>query len=375
MPLRLLHTADLHLGAPLKGFGPLATERRRDLLTTFERIIELAVSREVDCLVVAGDLFDANRIDGETVGRVQKGFERLAGHGIPTVLIPGTHDNVVSRDALYRTRPFAAKILMEPTVTEPLRLTLRGCETFFYGFAYRSDGSRDALATMKRRRSEGIHIGLLHGSLQGSPEWELRCKDLPFTPADLAALQLDYLALGHYHSYAPLEQGGRLIACYPGSPEGKKFGENGPRHVALVEVEPGTATLEKVEVQTRIVAEPVLDASLAADAAALEAELARLGRPDLIARVRLTGTVEEPLDLANLAGRLQGLFAGLELVDETDLYDSGFVRHIEREESIRGLFARKMAARLARASDESGRQVCREALRLAIARLAGRGES
>lgn len=370
MTIRILHTADLHLGAPLKNFGDLAWERRRDFLKTFDRIITLAIKREVDCLLVAGDLFDATQVDAETVGRVQDGFERLVGRGIRVILIPGTHDNVVSAESVYNRYPFAGvHILKDPVVTEPLALEIRGTTVSFYGFAFRSDRSREALESMRRRDAGGLHVGLLHGSLKGSPEWEMRKKDIPFTVAELAALELDYVALGHYHNVGCLEEQKRVVACYPGSPEGKKFGENGERHVLIVEVGEGVATVEKVPVQTRIVDERVVDASLFPEPDALEGELARLASSDLIARVRLVGTVEDPLDTANLVGRLQGKYAWLELVDETDLYNSDHVKRMEREDSIRGLFIRKVHERFGKAESETERELCREALKLVMGRF------
>ncbi|AJY71697.1 DNA repair exonuclease [Geobacter sulfurreducens] len=374
MPIRFLHTADLHLDSPLRTFGDLARERRRDFLKTFDRIVNLAIKREVDCVLIAGDLFDSTSVGAETVGRVQDAFSRLAGRGVQVVLIPGTHDNIISAESVYSRYQFTGvHILREPAVDEPLRLDIRGEAVFFYGFAYRSDRSREALESMRRRSGDGIHVGLLHGSLKGNPEWEMRKKDIPFSVADLVALDLDYIALGHYHDAACLEEGGRVIACYPGSPEGKKFGENGPRYALIVEVAPGNASVERVEVQTRIIREFNVDASLFAEPAALEAELARLGTSDTVGRIRLCGTVEEPLDTANLSGRVKGNFAWLELVDETDLYNSGHVKRMEREDSIRGLFIRKIHERYDAAGSDAERELCRDALRLVMGRFSRGG--
>jgi DNA repair exonuclease SbcCD nuclease subunit len=373
MAIRILHTADVHLGASLGNFGALAQERQRDFERTFERIVNLAIKREADCLVVAGDLFESNSVGGDLVGRVQEGFARLAGRGIAVVLIPGTHDHAVSGTSIYRRYAFpGVHVLLEPAVSEPLHLAVRGTDVYFYGFAYSSASLGNPLPSMARRQPAGVHIGLLHGSLKGSPEWEMRHKDLPFSPADLAALHLDYVALGHYHSFAVVEHEGRAIACYPGSPEGKRFGENGPRHVVLAEVEPGKVTLDRVVVQSRTVLEAEVDASLYDSPDVLVDALARLASPDSIARIRLSGVVEEPLDMANLFGRLQGRFAWLDLVDATDLFDSGYVKRIEREDSIRGMFVRKVEERMARAASQAEREQCREALKLVFKRFAGR---
>ena len=375
MAIRLLHAADLHLGAPLRNFGELSGERRRDFLKTFDKIVNQAIKREVDCLVIAGDLFDSNQVDSEVIGRVQDAFSRLDKRGIAVVLIPGTHDHVASADSIFVRYTFPeAHLLMEPEARSPLTLTLKGQPVHFYGFAFRSGHGGDPLASMKRRDGEGVHVGLLHGSLKGSPEWDMRRKDLPFSIADLAGLGLDYIALGHYHDFAQIEAEGRVLACYPGTPEGKKFGENGPRHVALVEIADGRVTVEKVAVQTRSLAELTVDASLFPEPGALEGELARLATPDTLARVRLTGTVEEPIDTSLLAGRLQGRYAWLDLVDLTDLYDSALVQRLAREDSIRGMLVRKANGRLAQCENEDERELCREALKLLMGRFVqGRG--
>jgi DNA repair exonuclease SbcCD nuclease subunit len=374
MTISILHTADLHLGANLASFGEFARERQRDFEKTFDRIVNIAIKREVDCLVVAGDLFDSNSVAAETVGRVQEGFSRLTGRGVAVVLIPGTHDHVTSATAIYRRYPFpGVHLLMGPQILDPLCLTVRGTEVFFYGFAYQGAASAQGIASMARRTPAGIHIGLIHGSLRGSPEWDLRHKDLPFNSSELAALNLDYIALGHYHGFAAVAHEGRTVACYPGSPEGKRFGENGPRCAVLAEIGTGSVTLEKVQTQSRMIAEHTFDVSLLADPSFLVDELARLAAIDCIVRIRLSGVVEEPLDCDNLAGRLQGHFAWLELIDETDLFDSRYMQRIEREDSIRGLFVRKVQARMADAGNETELEICREALKLVFQRFSERG--
>jgi len=60
----------------------------------------------------------------------------------------------------------------------------------------------------------------------------------PFTEADVGALKVGYLALGHYHNFGSVGSG---PAYYSGSPEGLCFDEPGGRSVLLVEL--GSAVL------------------------------------------------------------------------------------------------------------------------------------
>lgn len=372
--MRILHTADLHLGAPFPSLGEAEKVRQNDFLQTFERLLTLAIKREVQLFVIAGDLFDAPKPDPDLVAKVQAGLKRLADRGILTVLLPGTHDSTVAADSVYRRHEFPGAVLLtSPVVDEPVGIEVAGEEVYLYGFAYRSFASDNALAGMARRKPEGIHIGLLHGSRQGSPEWEYRKKDLPFSLATLQQWGLDYVALGHYHNFEVIESGGRTYGCYPGSPEGKRFGENGPRFCALVSVESGRATVEPLPVGGRILDELTLDLSGCETLQAAIDKIHALRSSDLLLRLTLSGVVEAPLDLKTLHARTAGEFFHLEFVDKTHLFDSDFARRIETEETVRGVFVRRARQLMADAAPEQ-RQVVEDAFREVLVRFQSFGK-
>jgi exonuclease SbcD len=367
--IRILHTADLHLDSSFPALGSRAPRRQIDFLETFERILTLAIKSEVHLFIVAGDLFDNPRPTSLVLGKVQAGLKRLADRGIVPVLLPGTHDNLVDATSVYRQAEFpGAVVLDQPLQEAPVELNLAGKPVFLYGFAYRNFVSEDALGGMRRATSDGLHIGLLHGSREGSPEWGYRKKDLPFTLDALKSWDLDYVALGHYHGFEVLGDQGRTYACYPGSPEGKRFGENGPRYCALVTVETRSASVEKLAVNQRCLEERELDLAGCEDVGEAVRRICALGNPDLLLRLTLTGTLEAPLDLGALQARCEGEFFHLELQDRTRLFDSAFVRRIEQEETVRGVFVRRARELMARA-DEEQQVVLEEAFREVLARF------
>ena len=367
--LRLLHTADLHLGAPFPALGEREAQRQADFLTTFERILTLAIKNEAQLLLVAGDLFDSPHPPTEVVSRVEAGLSRLVERGITPVLLPGTHDGVVAADAVFHRASFPGTVLLDtPRVEEPVPLSVAGKQVFLYGFAYRSFASEDALASMSRRSGEGYHIGLLHGSRQGSPEWEYRKKDLPFTLPQLKEWGLDYVALGHYHGFELLGDAQRVFACYPGAPEGKRFGENGARYCALVHLGDAGTRVEKLQVNLRSLEERSLDLSgCEHQAAAIEA-IRSLGHKDWLLRLTLTGIVEAPLDLRALRASCADAFFFLELRDRTRLFDSDFARRIEAEETVRGVFVRRTRQLLGQATEKE-RTIIEEAFREVLVRF------
>lgn len=367
--IKLLHTADLHLDAPFPSLGEGEARRREDFLNTFDRLLTLAIKSEVHLFVVAGDLFDSPRPSAVTVSKVQVGLQRLVERGIVPVLLPGTHDGTAATDSVYRRTEFPGAVVFDsPTVEEPVVLAVGNQQVHLYGFAYRSFASDDALSGMTRRCPEGVHIGLLHGSRQGSPEWEYRKKDLPFTLPELKGWGLDYVALGHYHGYEALEEGGRVYACYPGSPEGKRFGEDGPRYCALVSVGPDRVEVEKVTVNARVLEERSLDLAGCGDLEDAVSAIRALGHPELLLRLILTGIVEAPIDLAVLHARCGGEFFHLQLQDQTRLFDSDFARRIEQEETVRGVFVRR-ARRLMEEVSPERQPLVEEAFREVLVRF------
>jgi DNA repair exonuclease SbcCD nuclease subunit len=371
--IKLLHTADLHLDAPFPSLDDKEALRRNDFLLTFERLLTLAIKNEVDLFLVAGDLFDSPRPSAAMVGKVQAGLKRLSDRGIVPVLLPGTHDGTVSADSVYRRTEFpGAVVLGGAVVDEPVSLSVRDSQVHLYGFAYRSFASENALSGMARRSAEGIHIGMLHGSRQGSPEWDYRKKDLPFTLPQLMGWGLDYVALGHYHGFEELKEDGRIYACYPGSPEGKRFGENGPRYCALVTLDADGAGVTRMAVNSRTLEERALDLSGCDGLESASAAISALGGPDLLLRLTLTGIVEAPLDLDALRARCGGDFFHLQFQDKTRLFDSDFARRIEGEETVRGVFVRR-ARRLMEEAPAEQKGLVEEAFREVLVRFGAFG--
>ena len=99
--LRLLHTADVHLGARHADLGEAATDQRERQFAAFKVAVDLAIAEKVDAFLVAGDLFDSNAQPRRSVERVAAELARLANTRIRTVVIPGTHD-CYDRSSIYR---------------------------------------------------------------------------------------------------------------------------------------------------------------------------------------------------------------------------------------------------------------------------------
>src|SRR5688500_14477591 len=89
---RLLHMADVHLGARHDDLGPAAAAQRERQFAAFHRAVELALDEKVDLVLICGDLFDSNSQPKRSVERAATELGRLVDRHIPVVIIPGTHD-------------------------------------------------------------------------------------------------------------------------------------------------------------------------------------------------------------------------------------------------------------------------------------------
>jgi DNA repair protein SbcD/Mre11 len=87
--IKVLHTADWHLGKKLQEFSRL--EEQKEVL---EEIIQIAEREQVDLVLLAGDIFDTYNPSHEAVELLYKSLHKLSNHGRrPIIAISGNHDS------------------------------------------------------------------------------------------------------------------------------------------------------------------------------------------------------------------------------------------------------------------------------------------
>jgi exonuclease SbcD len=253
--VRIAHIADAHLGTRCSYLGDKAIDREKDFLRSFERVVSICCDPEnkIDALVIAGDLFDSFDPPSEIVGFVQKNISKLNRNRILAIAVPGTHDAYGYKNSIYRKNQLhGIHILCSPALDQPFVQELAGEKVFFYGMAYMPGTSKNPFESFTPVQEKGIHIGIIHGSVEAPLHWERRTQDLHMTAEDIAHSNLDYLALGHFHNFQE-NQYGRTMAVYPGSLEGKDFSECGHRYMVVVDFAGKTPRIEKIAVNSRAV--------------------------------------------------------------------------------------------------------------------------
>jgi DNA repair exonuclease SbcCD nuclease subunit len=304
---RLLHMADVHLGARHHDLGDAAATQRERQFDAFKRAIDLALAEHVDVVLVAGDLFDSNQQPRRSVERAAAEFGRLAAAGIRIVVIPGTHD-VYDPASIYRVHDLPALagqknggdliVLLTPERPEVVYPSL---DLAIYGrvaATKRMAASPLAGFSVKDDTQARWRVGLIHGSLR--IEGKVEADDVLFTDAEVAASGLHYLALGHWHSFRQGVQGDTTWA-YAGAPEPVALDQDGAGQVLIVELSERDGH-EYVAIGQHAIGRTKfehldVDAAAVASQVALIESLRASADPDLVLDVRIVGVLPDELEL------------------------------------------------------------------------------
>jgi len=372
MSVRILHLADLHLGAAFPNLGEHGAERTRDFLNAYLRAVDFAAGepKPVDLVVIAGDLFDTHDPDEGLVFQVETSLEKLTKAKVPVVLVPGTHDAYSYRRSVYRRLrlPEGAHLLSSPRLAPGPRLTIQDETVQLYGIAYDPAVSARPLSEFTRSGVADYHVALLHGALQDNPTWKIRPSDLPIERSEIAASGLSYLALGHYHNFVEVREGGS-VAVYPGTLEGRKFGEDGARYLLVATLSRGNVSLERKPWNTRTLSQVSIDFTSAEihDERRLLDRIAAFAGDREIVRVRLEGAADFAFESERMDASVRERFFYLEVDDRTFLVDKALLGQFQDEATIRGAFVRRTLDRLAKAKTPQEKETVTLALRLGLA--------
>ncbi len=383
--LRLIHTADVHLGARHDDLGEQAAAQRERQFAAFKAAVDLALAEKVDLFLIAGDLFDSNVQPRRSVERVAAELKRLAGARIRTVIIPGTHD-VYDKASIYRAYDLPGLAGNGPTddlvtVLDPDHpsVHLATCDVVVFGPVFATKRAphsplRDLHASLDQTAATW-RIGMVHGAIAipGRTDGD----EVVITTEEIAATGLDYLALGHWHS-AQTGRAGTVTYAYAGAPEAVALDQDRAGKVLLVELDERngarTVKVEERQVGRTRFEKREIDAGTAASQPVLVEGLAAAADPDLVLDVRIVGVRpdELDLDLDEIESSLAPSFLKVRVRDVSlPALSSG---PLPSPDTIAGAFIRDLEDRIAEleaagSTAEAAEQ--RDALRLGRLLLAG----
>lgn len=245
-----IHCADLHLGSRFKGLGTtdraLAESMRRSVMESFGRIVDIALKRHADAMVISGDIFD----DSNELPSTRMWFsEQLRRLGIPVFICRGNHDSRTSWDDAI---PYPDNV--HEFGTEPERFPV-GDRAEVVGISYSTPHEQRNLAAMLTGSSDRFTIGCVHCDVDSVSEGYSYAS---CSVSDLVGKGVDYWALGHIHKRNVVSSNPYIV--YPGNIQGRSFKESGQKGAYLVTVASGrVSAIEFIPTQTYIWENPVVD--------------------------------------------------------------------------------------------------------------------
>lgn len=291
--MKILHTADWHLGKRLDRFS-----RLEEQILVMNEIIEIADAQQVDLVLVAGDLFDNFNPSTEAVELFYKTLKRLSRNGKrPVIAISGNHDSpsfIDAPDPLARECgiiligypnaeiapfeledfkistsaagflelemkkfPFPIRLLHTPYANE-IRLKE------YFGEEKEAELNKTLAENWQKTANDfcdekGVNLLMTHlymnkkgAPLLDEPEGEKPIKignaDLVFS--DIIPEQIQYTALGHLHGFKNIGTEEKPVV-YASSPLCYSFSEAGQtKYVSIIEATPNQpVSYEKIALQ------------------------------------------------------------------------------------------------------------------------------
>ncbi len=317
--ITFIHCADLHLDSPMLGLknlpASIRTRLRESTFTSFKRIVDAAIAKQVDFVLIAGDIYDGEDRSLRAQILFRKEMERLNTHGIEVYIIHGNHDHLSGK---WLEISFPDNVHIFPSEVTVFEHKKNNVKIHLYGFSYEARHLYDRrINNFEKKTGADYHIGILHGSLEGNND---HSPYAPFNLQELASKKMDYWALGHIHKRAVLQTDPPVV--YAGNIQGRHKKETGEKGCYYVKLRDREAELEFIPTAACLWKSVKIDAATAknADELLTLCQIAQSGERDQGLPVIMS------FDIVNAQG-IGSFHAGelLEILQEDEVNDSDFV--------------------------------------------------
>lgn len=370
--LTFIHTADVHLDAPMQALSERYELRQDDFRRTMRRIRDLVVDKQADFWLIAGDLLEYHDGSRSTALFLRDLFASVA--PVPVCIAPGNHDPWRA-DSFYQSLSWPGNVIWFTPEWGAFEFPEKSCVVYGWGFPEPHFYDSPLRTFPGKLPGYQHHLMVLHAHVRSSGEDDHH----PYAPVSVRELvdtEMDYIALGHIHKPMQFDHPVKKqpIAAYPGTPEALTVKEEGERCVLYGELDQaGRLTLTPISVQQRRVTKMEIKP---AGVETME---------DLVALVQqeLAGESEENMVYVTLSGERAAHFIPSPAVLQQRFRHFFLIRFVDQtwpdvdedkliaEGGVLGRWLAKLADAEARATEEDQRQIIRLARREAVERIGG----
>lgn len=356
--VRILHTADWHLGKENTYLGAMKDARKYEIPVTVKRAVMLCEEENVDVMLIAGDLFDSNRIEDSIINEILEIFGQLTRTKV--VIALGNHDPLTA-DSPFKNKKLSANTFVLPENDSVLEFD--NCRIYgsSFGSVYKTGSERFFITP---ENDDKVNILLLHGETKA----DLSSAYRSITKTFIEESGMDYVALGHNHKRSEIARLGSSYFAYSGCIEGQGYDEDGEKGVYLGNITKNSADLKFVPLAKRT--HYLLDVDISEEtdeAKAIKDAIKNVcDNPiDNLFRVTLKGNLEAKriVNLNDIYAKVSPEVYHLKLKDRTGI--KADLELLSKENSLKGKFVSEMLIRIKEAN-ETERETYINALRIGL---------
>ncbi|MBB6630961.1 metallophosphoesterase family protein [Clostridium algidicarnis] len=365
--IKILHCSDLHFDTPFSELDKdFAEKRREDLRETFGNIVNLAKKEEVDVLLICGDLFDNQRVMRTTLDYIRRKLEEIP--EISVFIAPGNHDPY-NEKTFYTMIDWPLNVHIFKSDMEAVYIEDKNITVYGQGFSeyYERESFLKEFSSKFKINEKHINIMALHGDISDRGKTN---EYNPITPYEIGESNMDYIALGHRHSFSGIKKEKNTRYSYCGNPEGRAFDEKGEKGVVLGSISKDNVDLNFIPICKRKYEEVSLNIENALTYEDISnniiSSIPKDSRHKDIYKVILLGEVKEDfsINLEVLKEKLSKHFYYMKLKDSTEIKLDYNI--ISKEFTLKGLYTKKMLEKIKKAEKDEDKRLLKEALKAGI---------
>lgn len=371
--LKVLHVSDVHLDAPIAGMTIDKTnERRREIRATFMRMMEFVREREIDYVLIAGDLFENSHATNATAEFLIREFRNCP--KTIFVIAPGKSDSYGDNPIYQSGRlPDNCKVFDTPYLSK--FKPIQDDRVMVYGWAYPEDGM-SVSPLVDKHVDDGSKINLVVG--YADIDGGIDSNNCPLPVKDIGSFGADYCALGGSHAGTEFLKSQGSLYSYSGSLESTGFDkpERGGVKLLNIDYNDGELTMDIKHIsfgRLRFVVEEIDITGVSANNE-ITNRISRLVSTrkygiETALRVELVGEVDPSFTVPH---RFESDAFGLYFFDIVDKTLPTFgTEHFLRDMTVAGEIYRRLLPKL-KSDDEEERLIAARAFRAGLAALGGK---
>lgn len=211
--MKIIHCADLHLGSKIaSGLDNISSVRRAEVRVSLSNLVEYAIANEIKIILLSGDVFDSDN----PLKKDKDYFYSIVRENkdIDFIYLKGNHDiNTINDDNLSNLKTFNNSWM-----------SYRFGKVVISGIELNKNNITSFYSTLNLHYND-FNIVMLHCDIN---------KEIDLTK--LKNKDIDYLALGHIHSFYKNSLDDRGIYAYPGCLIGRGFDEDGEKGFIVIDI-------------------------------------------------------------------------------------------------------------------------------------------